>query len=178
MLKARERTLILFFLVFDLMLLNLSLSIVAHLHYADFWGSHLFFYLLNICWFITYIVFINEKMFQIENTFSRVKNIVIKSESVGTNQSPISGPVNLNVAPGAVGTPSAPNVTPCRAPRGFSKVGVFFKGTPEFNGCFFMADNMKSQMYREIGHEDTEAQITFRGDSRTGYMISFYRLGN
>jgi hypothetical protein len=107
-----------------------------------------------------------------------IKNIVIKSESVGTNQSPISGTVNLNVAPGAVGTPAAPNVTPCRAPRGFSKVSVFFKGTPEFNGCFFMADNMKSQMYREIGHEDTEAQITFRGDSRTGYMISFYRLGN
>ena len=107
-----------------------------------------------------------------------IKNIVIKSESVGTNQSTISGPVNLNVAPGAVGTPSAPNVTPCRAPRGFSKVGVFFKGAPEFNGCFFMADNMKSQMDREVGHEDTEAQITFRGDSRTGYMISFYRLGN
>lgn len=106
-----------------------------------------------------------------------IKNIVIKSESVDTKNSTITGPVNLNVAPGAVGTPSAPTVTPCRAPRGFSKLDIFFKASPEFNGCFFMADNMREQLYREMGMEDTDGQITFRGDSRTGYMVSFYRLG-
>jgi len=37
---------------------------------------------------------------------------------------------------------------------------------------------MKEQMDREIGGENTPAQITLRGDSRMGYMISFYRLGN
>lgn len=106
-----------------------------------------------------------------------IKNIVIKSESVDTKNSTITGPVNLNVAPGAVGTPSAPTVTPCRTPRGFSKLDIFFKASPEFNSCFFMADNMREQLYREMGMEDTDAQITFRGDSRTGYMVSFYRLG-
>ena len=106
-----------------------------------------------------------------------IKNIVIKSESVDTKNSTITGPVNLNVVPGAVGTPSAPTVTPCRTPRGFSKLDIFFKASPEFNGCFFMADNMREQLYREMGMEDTDAQITFRGDSRTGYMVSFYRLG-
>jgi len=40
-----------------------------------------------------------------------------------------------------------------------------------------MAENMKTQMDREVGHENAPAQVTFRGDSRTGYMISFYRLG-
>ena len=107
-----------------------------------------------------------------------IKNIVIKSESVGINNSTITGPVNLNLAPGAIGTPSAPKVTPCRTPRGFSKLDIFFKAAPEYNACFFMADNMREQLYREVGMEDVDAQITFRGDSRTGYMVSFYRLGN
>jgi len=90
----------------------------------------------------------------------------------------IGGPAGaVHGAPGAVGTPSAPATHPCRPPRGFSKVEVFFKGMPEYKGCFFMAENMYNQLMRECAHENTPAQITFRGDSRIGYMVSFYRLG-
>src|SRR6056300_552280 len=77
------------------------------------------------------------------------------------------------IAPGPIGTPSAPNVHPCRAPRGFSEIQVVFKGKPEFKGCFFMADNMRTQLFRELGGQLIDAQITFRGDSRTGYAVTF-----
>ena len=107
-----------------------------------------------------------------------VKNIEIVKSSAALAGPAISGPVNtVNAAPGPVGTPSAPVTHPCRPPRGFTEVGVFFKGMPEYKGCFFMADNMYNQLMRECAHENTPAQITFRGDSRIGYMVSFYRLG-
>lgn len=88
--------------------------------------------------------------------------------------SPVSGPINV----GQIG-PVAPNQTssPCRPPRGFSKVDIFFKGEPDFKACFFMSDAMKSQLNREMGGQNVEAQVTFRGDFRTGYNITFYRLG-
>jgi len=40
-----------------------------------------------------------------------------------------------------------------------------------------MAANMKAQMDRELGGQNVDAQITFRGDYRTGYNVTFYRLG-
>ena len=83
----------------------------------------------------------------------------------------------LQNAPGAVGTPSAPAVAPCRPPRGFSEVSIFFKGEPTYKACFFMADNMKTQLDRELADTNTPAMINFRGDSRMGYVITFYRLG-
>ena len=107
-----------------------------------------------------------------------VKNIEIVKTDVNGGPS-IGGPAGtFQSAPGAIGTPSAPATHPCRPPRGFSEVSVFFKGAPEYKGCFFMADNMKTQLDRECGHENTPAQLTFRGDSRTGYNVTFYRLGN
>ena len=108
-----------------------------------------------------------------------IKNIEIVKSDTNHGGPAIGGPAGaVHGAPGAVGTPSAPATHPCRPPRGFTKVEVFFKGAPEYKACFFMASNMKEQMDREIGHENTPAQITLRGDSRMGYMISFYRLGN
>ena len=108
-----------------------------------------------------------------------IKNIELVKADLNHGGPAIGGPAGaLHGAPGAVGTPSAPATHPCRPPRGFTEVGVFFKGAPEYKACFFMASNMKEQMDREIGHENTPAQITLRGDSRMGYMISFYRLGN
>jgi len=106
-----------------------------------------------------------------------IKNVeVVKTDAHGGPS--IGGPAgSLTSGPGAVGTPSAPATHPCRPPRGFSEVSVFFKGAPEYKGCFFMADNMKQQLDREMGHENTPAQLTFRGDSRTGYNVTFYRLG-
>jgi len=107
-----------------------------------------------------------------------IKSIEIVKSDVNHSGPAIGGPAgSLHGAPGAVGTPSAPTTHPCRPPRGFSEVSVFFKGAPEYKGCFFMADNMYNQLMRECAHENTPAQITFRGDSRIGYMVSFYRLG-
>src|SRR5210317_867315 len=107
-----------------------------------------------------------------------IKNIEIVKSDANHGGPAIGGPAGaLHGAPGAVGTPSAPATHPCRPPRGFAQVTLFFKGMLEYKGCFFMAENMKTQMDREVGHENAPAQVTFRGDSRTGYMISFYRLG-
>jgi len=109
-----------------------------------------------------------------------IKNIeIISQDPVGPSISgPAIGPTGPMVfAPGAAGTPSAPSTHPCRPPRGYSQVSIFFKGAPEYKGCFFMADNMKTQLDRELGGQDVDAQITFRGDYRTGYNVTFYRLG-
>ena len=84
---------------------------------------------------------------------------------------------SVTAAPGPIGSPTAPNVHPCRPPRGFSQVEISFIGKPEYKACFFMADNMKAQLDREMGGQTVDAQITFRGDSRTGYAVTFYRLG-
>lgn len=108
-----------------------------------------------------------------------VKNIeIVKEDAHGVGPS-IGGPAGSfsHGAPGPVGSPTAHPTQPCRAPRGFSEVSIFFKGAPEYKGCFFMADNMKTQLDRECGHENTPAMIDFRGDSRMGYHITAYRLG-
>ena len=109
-----------------------------------------------------------------------IKNIQINSGLTTSNQPAITGSpatANFNAAPGPVGSPSAPNVNPCNPPRGFSKLNLFFKAKPEYNGCFFMADAMKTQLDRELGGQSVDAEITFRGDYRTGYNVTFYRLG-
>jgi len=110
-----------------------------------------------------------------------VKNVQILKSSQHSKS--VVGPVvggigHAQVAPGPVNSPTAPNVTPCNPPRGFSKVDVFFRGAPEYKGCFFMFDNMKDELDRQMGLESAiDVQISFRGDSRTGYHVSFYRLG-
>ena len=106
-----------------------------------------------------------------------LKNIeIVKTDANGGPS--IGGPAeNFQGAPGAVGSPSAPSSHPCRPPRGFSEVSIFFKGAPEYKACFFMADNMKQQLDRECALENTPAQINLRGDSRMGYHITLYRLG-
>lgn len=106
-----------------------------------------------------------------------IKNIEIVKENANGGPSIGGSAGTFQGAPGAIGTPSVPTTSPCRPPRGFSEVTVFFKGTPEYKGCFFMADNMKQQLDRECGHENTPAMIDFRGDSRMGYHITAYRLG-
>lgn len=108
-----------------------------------------------------------------------IKNIEIVKENLHGHGPAIGGPVGSlsHGAPGPVGSPTAPTTHPCRPPRGFSEISIFFKGAPEYKGCFFMADNMKAQLDRECGHENTPAQISFRGDARTGYHVTLYRLG-
>ena len=109
-----------------------------------------------------------------------IKNIQISGETTNSNQGLLVGPssnATINFNSGVIGTPTTPNVVPCRPPRGFSEINVFFKGEPEFKGCFFMADAMKTQLGRELGGQNIDAMITFRGDYRTGYNVTFYRLG-
>jgi hypothetical protein len=107
-----------------------------------------------------------------------IKNVeIVKTH--GTNGPSIGGPAGSfqQGAPGAIGTPTAPTAAPCRPPRGYSEVNLSFTGAPEYKGCFFMIDAMKAELERQCGHEKTPAQLTFRGDSRTGYNVTFYRLG-
>jgi hypothetical protein len=107
-----------------------------------------------------------------------IKNVEIV-KTLGTNGPSIGGPAgSLQVgAPGPIGSPTAPTAAPCRPPRGFSEINVSFTGSPDYKGCFFMADAMKAELDRQCGHTNTPAQLTFRGDSRTGYHVTFYRLG-
>jgi len=110
----------------------------------------------------------------------------IKLDFSGAMSSPAGAVAPAPVAPG--GAIGMPNVAPgpggqgnvavrCNPPRGFSKVNVNFNDAPNFEGCFFMADAMYNQLKREAGGQSVDAQITFRGDSRTGYNVSFYRIG-
>ena len=110
-----------------------------------------------------------------------LKNVSVSIESnLGSN--------NSVIAPATVTAPisARPIVAPgprqmiqtCRPPRGFKEVDVNFIDAPEYKGCFFMADAIYNQLKRDLGGQTVNAQITFRGDSRTGYNLTFYKLGN
>jgi len=90
---------------------------------------------------------------------------------------PLNGPATA-LTPGTIG-PVGPVAVqaPCRPPRGFSQVDIKFLEKPEFKACFFMADVMLNVLKRDAGGQSVDAQITFRGDARTGYNVSFYKLG-
>ena len=108
-----------------------------------------------------------------------VKNIQVGTHTQNSMHSavapmPLGGTVQAT--PGAIG-PAQQTAPPCRPPRGFAKLNVTFLEKLEFKGCFFMVQSMYDQLQREIGGQMVDAQITFRGDYRTGYNVSFYRLG-
>ena len=112
-----------------------------------------------------------------------LKNIQVDMTSQMSIATGAVAPAPLNgsavaLTPGTVG-PVGPTTVqaPCRPPRGFSQVDIKFLEKPEFKACFFMADNMLANLSREAGGQSVDAQITFRGDHRTGYNVSFYRLG-
>tara|TARA_S200002703_G_scaffold1109_2_gene1908 strand:- start:1056 stop:1481 length:426 start_codon:yes stop_codon:yes gene_type:complete len=99
-----------------------------------------------------------------------VKNIQIDFADLDTQY-------GITTPPGPIGTPTKPLIAPCRPPRGFVKVKVFFLEKPEYDACFFMVSSMYEQLKRETGGVTTDARITFRGEPRIGYHITFYRLG-
>ena len=108
-----------------------------------------------------------------------IKNVQIDmNDLMGSNQatiSPSNGPVSLSsVAPGPNGQTATMN---CRPPRGFEKVSVFFMEKPDYKTCFFMAKPMFEQLKRETGGQTVDVHLTFRGESRTGYNVTFYRIG-
>jgi hypothetical protein len=100
-----------------------------------------------------------------------LKNVeIIKTQEAGRHT--IGGP---SIA--AHGLPAVSSVAPCRAPRGFATVEVNFLEETSFKACFFMAKNMRDQMYLEVDDQPCAAQITIRGNIGVGYHISFYRIG-
>ena len=106
----------------------------------------------------------------VEFDFSNTTLAVNAAPLVGSSAA-LSAPVVVPTANGA----NTPTVR-CNPPRGFTKVDVNFYSAPTYKGCFFMADQMFTQLERESGGQSIEAEITFRGDSRTGYNLTFYRL--
>lgn len=110
-----------------------------------------------------------------------IKNIQLDFSNSNTKVhgfiGPVGAPATVGVGPGPVGSPTAPSVTPCNPPRGFQKLEVEFLEKPEAKACFFMSDAMYNELQRQSGNQKIDAQITFRGDHRTGYNVTFYRLG-
>lgn len=65
----------------------------------------------------------------------------------------------------------------CNPPRGFQMVDVDFLAAPAYQGCFYMKENMWAELRRQAGGQKIDAQITFQGDNRVGYNITFYQVG-
>jgi hypothetical protein len=40
-----------------------------------------------------------------------------------------------------------------------------------------MGDAMYNELKRQAGGQKIDAQITFQGDSRVGYNVTFYKIG-
>lgn len=108
-----------------------------------------------------------------------VKDVVLKSNitTVNSNSVVIAPLNNTPINIGNIGPVNQNRMLPCRPPRGFSQVDVLFIEKPDYEGCFFMMDSMYKQLQRDLGGQNVNAKITFRGDARTGYNLSFYRLG-
>jgi len=108
-----------------------------------------------------------------------IKNVQVLPEVIASNNTAVT-PLNptspVSVNPGNIGPIGQVSLN-CRAPRGFHTVDVLFLEEPEFKTCFFLADVMHKELMRQIGNEATNAKITFRGDSRIGYHITFFELG-
>ncbi len=88
------------------------------------------------------------------------------------------------VAPGgALGGAPGPNgqgaaVIRCNPPRGFKQIDVDFIEKPDFEGCFFMSEAMYNELKKQTaGQTKVDVQLTFRGDNKMGYQVTFYRLG-
>lgn len=112
-----------------------------------------------------------------------IKNVQVLPESISTNQMAVT-PLTTNGGAVSIPTPTAPVVGPqgsvgivCNPPRGYKEVNILFLEEPEFKSCFFVADVMYRELMKQTGGQATDAQITFRGDSRIGYHITFFKLG-
>jgi len=80
-----------------------------------------------------------------------------------------------HVAPGPGG--QGAQVQRCNPPRNFTQIDVDFLAAPDYQGCFYMGDAMYNDLKRQAGGQKIDAQITFQGDSRVGYNVTFYKIG-
>ena len=63
----------------------------------------------------------------------------------------------------------------CSVPKGFESVQVTFKSDPEFAGCFYMERGLAKRVAQMNMGKPRDAQITFQGDDRMGYLITIFR---
>lgn len=115
-----------------------------------------------------------------------VKNLQL---DLTKNSAPKTGavaPVAVSPAGGSLtGAPVAPGqngsgslVARCNPPRGFKELNVAFIEKPDYHACFFMSEAMHNQLMKETaGKTKVDIQLTYRGDSKLGYSVTFYRLG-
>ncbi len=105
----------------------------------------------------------------------RINNVeLVKSDATLTPS--IGGPIAT--ASVATGVSNVQPTTPCSVPRGHQRVNVFFKGVPEFEGCFFMKEAMKTQLDLDMPlNVNAPAELVMRGYASQGYLITAYRLG-
>lgn len=112
------------------------------------------------------------------------RNVSIKNIQITASTAPVAGVVGpvtpatatpMTVAPGPAGASTVP--TRCNPPRGFKQLDVDFLAAPGYQGCFFMGDAMFTDLARHSNGKPIDVQITFRGDSRVGYNVTFYRIG-
>lgn len=103
-----------------------------------------------------------------------VKNVQVVFESQNSMPGAVA-PANSNQNT----TNSANGVLQrCNFPRGFKAMDILFLENPDFKGCFFMPESMYQQLKKEVGgSRKVDIQLTFRGDNRTGYNVTSYRLG-
>ncbi len=108
-----------------------------------------------------------------------VKNIQITATQTTAPGVIAPAPINpvgtATVAPGANGTGT--QVIRCNVPRGYKQLDVNFLAAPDFEGCFFTSDAMYKSLAATSNGTPVDAQITFQGDNRLGYNVTFYRIG-
>ncbi len=76
--RLGNRTLIVLFLLIDLILLSLSLAIMARLHYDEWIKFNDLYFLLHGIWIATYIFYLDLAFFDIESTSNRLKSLIRK----------------------------------------------------------------------------------------------------
>jgi len=107
----------------------------------------------------------------------RINNVEL-AKSNATSTPSIGGPIATASTNTANVNGIQPSQAPCSVPRGHQRVEVFFKGASEFQGCFFVKDAMKTQLDLDMPlNSNVPAELTMRGHSTKGYLITAYRLG-
>ena len=95
----------------------------------------------------------------------------------GVNLRPKQAVTEISVgAPSTVtiGKGSTANVVAsCKKIKGFKSIDVDFTSNPTFAKCFYLTDAMYTTL--PPARDVVKAQITFKGDSSIGYIISLYK---
>ncbi len=120
----------------------------------------------------------NGRTVTVKNVQLNMTNVTSTTGTVAPGAAGVqAGPAGpAHGAPGPNGAGTA--VVRCNPPKGYQKLDVDFIEEPDYQGCFFMKEVMFNQLKKETGmQEKVDVQLTFRGDAKVGYMVTFYKLG-